>query len=647
MRSKKATLICTFLVLVALITAGYAKEETSLLISGNRDAVVKIQDDRGERGAEGKVKGSADLKAGQSAFEADLKLVDSPELAGSKAQAYGSLSKKETEFIGKMDIKIPEEGDAPDKFDLQLDNVTEGDKGNVKFTMAMSGPATDDVPSLNLKGTMDGSPKEFNTNWTYDIASPDLTGIPFNGMEIKLSEEGDATSLMLVVKVPTGSDAAAQIGMLPMVKPMMEEKLKSVNITVEKLEIPAPKDENGVTTASLDLTIKGWRATAGNAIDGNAAAMGVPGLDGMKVAASLKKMLAVQCKNFSFTLNATEGKMDGSFDLAVVNVDQFFEGYMDILPALLEMQQATNSGYADDMTKIQEAYMKTSIKQTQDALKVLVGSPLSFKGGGELSMTRSEETAEFKANFNMDVSNMKAFIEKAKAAGLPVATKQIVFIDVSLKDKTALTGEAYMYSDADFSDQIKKLVVPVLKEAGAPAEVEKLVQEFTFEDAKLSMNLDGQNLSVKGHSKTSDLTPAVQEILKNAAPQLEGEVVGVSVDADFQPEAKGSKVVNVYFSNLFPGKSADETKKLLGLPSNTTVNESAGADEVKLVAVTVPEIAPSGELVAIQKAHNKSGVGLPGLPGSSGGGSNWLWILGGVLVLGMVGVGLAAGKKSA
>lgn len=644
--SFKNTLVCTCLMLVALMATSYAKEEINLLISGNRDAVVKINEDRGERGAEGTVKGSADLKSGQSAFEANLKLVDTPELANSKAQAYASLTQEALEFIGKMDIKIPEEGDAPEKFDVMLDSVTEGDTSTSEFTMTVVGPATDDVPSLNFKGTLEGSVKEFNTNWTYEVASPDLTGMPFNGLEIKLTEEGDATNLLVVLKVPSGSDMAAQMGMLPMVKPMMEEKLRSVNITVDKLEIPAPKDENGVTTASIDLSIKGWRTTVGQALDGNAAAMGGAGVDGAKVAAAVKKMLEVKTKNFDLKINGSEGKLDGSFDMALVDTDRFFEGYMDILPVLVEAQKA-NASYADDMARYHQAYLEHSIKQSQEMFKVMIGSPLTYKGGGEFALTKTEGKAEFTGNFNVDMENYEAFVEKAKAAGLPVTTRAIAFVDISLKDKTSLGGEAYLYSDGDLGDYIKQMVVPILHEGGAPKNIEELVKEFKFEDARVSMELNGQNLTAKGFSKTSDLTPAAKEFFKSVAPQLEGDVVGVTVDADLQPEGKGNKVVNVHFANLFPGKSADETKKLLGLPSSAKVNDSASADDVKLVAVSAPEVAPAAELVAIQKEHNKSGGGIPGMPGSSGGGNSWLWILGGVLVLGMVGVGLAAGKKSA
>ena len=103
----------------------------------------------------------------------------------------------------------------------------------------------------------------------------------------------------------------------------------------------------------------------------------------------------------------------------------------------------------------------------------------------------------------------------------------------------------------------------------------------------------------------------------------------------------------VNFSKLMPGKSADAVKAEFG---GTDVNDKASADDVKLVAVSKPEVAMPDSLKPIAADGEKLLESNPisavtGALGGKGGGGSLIYILGGLAAVGVVGVGVAAGRK--
>ena len=271
---------------------------------------------------------------------------------------------------------------------------------------------------------------------------------------------------------------------------------------------------------------------------------------------------------------------------------------------------------------------------------------MTYEGKGEMTLVNSEGTGTLDANMDFKMDGYESVVKAAQSKGVPVATRALGLLEISLKDKTNVVGQAYFSSDGDLVTYYKKLVGLALDETDAGAEVEKAVKDFAFKEGAFSLNLEGQDLALKGYSETSDLSYTAKLIQAKFAPQIEGEVAGVNAVMNFEPNGAGSKTLNVHFTNLFPGKSGEETKKLLGLNSSAKVTEGAPAGETKLVAVEKPSIEMPSRLAGVQAdALKRLGASSP-LAGG-GGSKSWIWILAGVLVLGLVGVGLAAGRKSA
>ena len=162
------------------------------------------------------------------------------------------------------------------------------------------------------------------------------------------------------------------------------------------------------------------------------------------------------------------------------------------------------------------------------------------------------------------------------------------------------------------------------------------------------LSLTGSNLTVKGYGETSDLTPAVSAILKKGAPQIEGTLVGAKMDFNFKADGSGEgEPMTLFFKDFMPGKSDDQIKKALSLPGSATVTADAASGDVTLVAVEKPTVEMDPKLAAIQSEAQAKLGSTAVAAGATSGSKSWMMILAGVLILGLIGVGLAAGKKSA
>ena len=80
------------------------------------------------------------------------------------------------------------------------------------------------------------------------------------------------------------------------------------------------------------------------------------------------------------------------------------------------------------------------------------------------------------------------------------------------------------------------------------------------------------------------------------------------------------------------------------------MKDDAKADDVKLVAVTKPEVSMPESLKPVAADGEKLLASNPvaavaGALGGKGGGGSLIYILGGLAAVGVVGVGVAAGRK--
>jgi hypothetical protein len=219
-----------------------------------------------------------------------------------------------------------------------------------------------------------------------------------------------------------------------------------------------------------------------------------------------------------------------------------------------------------------------------------------------------------------------------------------------MSDKARLTGTLYAYTDANFIEYYKKVLINVSKKAGAPAEALATAEKVQFKSAGGSFTLNKDGIKGGNFLESSDLTPLFQAAVGAASGgKFSGDVVGFSIAGKGEGEKMNLDGM-VNFSKFMPGKTADQVKEALSARSTTVVKEDAKADEVKLLAVTKTEVSMPDSLKAVA-SDGKSLVGatnpIGSLGGALGGGgsSSMLYILGGLAALGVVGVGVAAGRK--
>lgn len=667
MRKKPFVLPLVLALMLATFTWSQAQEQLQVLISGDRNAAIKIHSTEGEPGLTGDIKASADLAAGKSALRGDLVIQDAAEMGEAKAQAYSKLTARTVELIGNLNLPVPPgEADMPETLDAELESVTDDKKSYAtgKFDLVVATP--EEIPTVKVDGNVEGSAKEFGGKVNYAFTMPAGQGaqIPVSSLNLTLNDEADVTTLVLTVATPKDSQFAPQLKMLPGMQDMLKQQLTQTGFQVDKVEIPQPEENDTEVTAKVTVAIKELRKTLSGFIDQAGPSMANdPSVDPQVMTSSLKSMIAPKINNFEFTLKVAGDDVSGALSGKLVDLGPFFKGYVDMVTMVMKQTQDETYADAGPLAPYLKAFQELNMQQASKALEVLAETSMTFKADGEFSMEgipaetpqEGQEAAPGKlkmnGNFNFTADNYQDYVTKAKAKGLPVAEKGLVLADLELKDKKQLDGHFYLMSEGDALDYYKKLLAQAISEGGN-AEASKVVEGLELKDAAFSLNLNGTNLNVAGYSETSDLTKAAEALLQAAAPQVQGTLTGVGVDYTFAEGAKGEGDVAIYFSNFMPGKSAAEVKQALGLPASAEVVESADAQAVTLVAVEKPEIEMASELASIQSEAQKllesPVANVPGgEAGGGGGGVNWMLIIGGVLVLGLVGVGLAAGRKSA
>ena len=194
----------------------------------------------------------------------------------------------------------------------------------------------------------------------------------------------------------------------------------------------------------------------------------------------------------------------------------------------------------------------------------------------------------------------------------------------------------------------KKILLAAAKKGGAPEEALATAEKVELKSSAGAVAITKDGLKGANYLESNDLSPIFKAVIAGASGgKFQGDLTGFSVNG----KTEGDKLnidAMINFSKFMEGKSADEIKSALDAPSSATVKEGAKPEEVKLVAVTKPEVAMPDSLKSVAADGKKltSSSPMAALGGAMGGGGNsMLYILGGLAAVGVVGVGVAAGRK--
>ncbi len=647
---KRQQAVIPLLLVLLLAVASQAKEEFKVSIDGQRNATVVISTDDGEKGLDGTIKASADLTKAESAIDVNLNIEDAKEFGDGTLLAHLQMTGERMEMIGSVDMPIPPGGDAPEVFDVSVESVTEKDHQTAEVAMKIVAPSPEQIPTIAIGGDFNGSTKTLVTNINYSIEgeAADLGEIPFSKFDLAISDQEDLTTIALTMAAPSDSQFASQLKMLPQAKGMLEQQFQQANITVEKIEFPPSEDADGQTVQKGTIVLKGLRTTLNGLIDAFGPNMGSPEIDAQAVMQILKGIVAVRTNKFEFSMNVNGGKVEGAVVMDLTDLEKFYQAYIDAMPAFMEMAYA-QQGYRElgEFAGAFEAFQKINLENGLQMVKIMMETDIGFEGEGSFGMsTPAEGKMSLETSLNMKTNNYQQFMAKAKEAGFPVAEKALVLGNVEFKEGR-LVGDGYIFTDGEMLKYYKSMLVAALAQAGK-AEVEEIVKGLEVKESRVDLTLKGQQLTIKGFSETSDLTQLSAAIMKNVAPQVEGTLVGAKMDFTFKPDGTGEgQPVALYFKEFMPGKSADDVKKALALPAAATVEEGG---EVATVTVERPEVNIDPKLTSIQKTalarfSTATTTASGETVGGSGGSKTWMLVVGGLVVLGLIGFGLASGKK--
>lgn len=654
---KKTTQI--FLGILLLLSSSWAgaQEELSIKVASDRSAVLNVTTTAGDPDLSGTIKGGANLKEGKGGLRADLTLKSNAELQGAQADLYAKMTGNTIEAIGYLNAKIPADPTAPKVLDVDMETVTDGDQSAGNFKIALEAPAgPDPVPkgSGSFKGS--GDFKAFKSSGNFDFAGADIKAadMPFSKFELTISETGAGaetkTTIAFKVAAPKGSEVANNLAQLPAMVPMIEQQLKGSQIKYEGINFPAPTDEGTNSVATGTITLIDLRATIRPFLPMMASQMqGSPDIQ-----KGLEDLIETRMDKLAFTIDIAEGSAKGTFTMDVSSLDKFFSGYLTLLPAVQEQSNQQMMADAGEFGVLLGPLLKLNTEQAVESIKILSSSSMTLEGEAKFTLDSKGDDANkmvaFNADGQMSSKNYKDYVAKAKAAGLPVAEKAVGKLTLNLKDQTALSGDAYIFTDGDLVNYYKGMLGKAAKEAQLPEDVQKAITDLTFNDLSTKITLKDNKLSILGSSNTSDLTKLVALALKQGMPQFQADLAGAALDVTMDDKGTGKSDVKVYFTNFLPGKDAAGIKDVMGLPSNANVTLEAPAGDVAMAPIEQPEIAVDGNLVAVQtegqKLLNVSAAEVASGATGGGGGSKMALIAVGVLLLAGVGGFLAFGKKS-
>ena len=645
--------ILAIVVLLALGLIAIAQEKSELLIDSARNAAMKFKSSSKADGVSGSFGVAGEVAKGLTTGTVDLKF--NPDTAKEIGDISGALYVSMTEVmeaVGNLDMPVPPEM-AKDlsKLSANIESVLKDGKGYAKGDLDLAGKGAEVIPSVNVDATMKTDAKNFDGKLTFDVESADMGKVPFKSFEFGISEKDASTTFSIGASVDAAGQEAAglkQMGQNPdKVKEQLTQGLSSSGITVEKVEVGEYKEEGGVASAKLSVTLKGWRDVVKTQVGMLA---GGGRFDGAKMTAAVSKMLEAKFDSITYTMKYDGKKLSGELNGKIGNTSQFLLGYYELASQITEAQLKEQGDGDDQKQRFLMAYQSVAMEEAQRAMGAMIEANVGTDLKGSFKLTpEGEDKKSFKAtgNINVDFTNFDAYAQKATAAGLPSAKKAAFKANLAINDKQHLVGSLFGSSDVNLINYYKKMFLATAKKAGAPEEALKTAESVEFKSGAGAFAVSKEGIKGSSYLESNDLTPLVKAGISAASGgKFEGDLTGFSVNGKTEGEKMNVDGV-VNFSKLMPGKSADAVKAEFG---GTDVNDKASADDVKLVAVSKPEVAMPDSLKPIAADGEKLLESNPisavtGALGGKGGGGSLIYILGGLAAVGVVGVGVAAGRK--
>ncbi|MBS2034886.1 hypothetical protein JST97_07855 [bacterium] len=645
--------ILAIVVLLALGLIAIAQEKSELLIDSARNAAMKFKSSGNADGVSGSFGLAGDVAKGLTTGTVDLKF--NPDTAKQVGDISGALYVSMTEVmqaVGNLDMPVPPEMSKDvSKLAINIESVLKDGKGYAKGDLNVDGKANEAIPTVNVDGNLKTDANNFDGKVTFDVESSDMGKVPFKQFDFGISEKEASTTFSIGASVDAAGQEAQglkQMGQNPdKIKQQITQGLSSSGITVEKVEVGEYKEENGVASAKLSVTLKGWR----DVVKTNVGMLAGGGrFDGAKMTAAVSNMLEAKFDSITFTMKYDGKKLNGELAGKIGNTSKFLLGYYELTAQITEAQLKEQGDSDDQKQRFLLAYQSVAMEEAQRAMQAMIEANVGVEGKGSFKLSpEGEDKKGFKASgdFSMDFSNFDAYAQKATAAGLPSAKKAAFKFNLGINDKQHLAGTLFGSSDVNLINYYKKLFLATAKKAGAPEEALKTAESVEFKSGAGAFSISKEGVKGSSYLESNDLSPLVKAGLSAATGgKFEGELTGFAVNGKTEGE-KMNIDGTINFAKLMPGKSAEELKQQFG---GAEVNDKASADDVKLVAVAKPEVAMPDSLKPVAADGEKLLESNPvaavaGALGGKGGGGSLIYILGGLAAVGVVGVGVAAGRK--
>jgi len=640
------------LLAVSLMTLAIAEDKTEIAIDSARNTAIKFKSSERADGVNGTFEVKGDIVKGLIAAVADLKF--DAETAKQMGDAQGNLFynlANEMELVGNLDVPVPSDGNDLSKLQGNLESVMTESNAYAKGSFSVEGKSATEAPTVNVDFSAKSDSKAFDGKVNFDVTSGDMGEVPFKSLDFTISEPDDSTTLAIEIKVATSSPMAGQLkqmGQNPdQVKSGITQQLGRAGIQVESVELGEYKEEGGNASVKLSIKMKEWR----NLVKSGVGMMGGGRFDVAKLSESVNKLLEAKFENINFKLDAEGKTLKGQLTGKVQNIRQFLLGYYE-LTALITEAQLKDQGDSDDPGKrFMLAYQAVAMEEAKKGVQAMLDSDMGFDLKGKVNVKSAGEdkkTVNASGDLDMSFSNFKAYIAKANEAGIPVGKNTAIKLQAGMSGQSRVTGTLYAYSDAAFVNYYKRLLLATARQAGASPEAMATAEKIEFKTSAGSLALNKEGLKGSNYLESSDLTPAAKAVLTAASNnKLQGDLTGFAVTGKGEGEKMNIDGA-IYFAKFMEGKSAADIKSTLGM-SDATVNEKAKPEEVVLVAVSKPEVAMPEALKPVaqdgKKLISSPMAAVSGALGGGKGGSGGLLALGGLAVLGLVGVGMMAGKK--
>ena len=648
-------LVLAVLLAVSLMTLAMADEQSEILIDSSRNAAIKIKNSENADGMSGNFNLAGDVVKGLISGAVDLKF--SPEVAKQLGDAQGALYYTMTdmmEIVGHLDMPVPPEAAKElTKLDGNMESAVSGSKAYGKGNFNLEAKSQEEVPTINADLSAKGSGKEFDGKLNFDVdAAGAAANLPFKSFDFGISEKDASTTLSIGVAVDAASQQAKslkQMGQNPdQIKKGITSQFGNMGITVENVEIGEYKEEGGAASAKISITIKDWR----NVLKTNLPMMAGGGqYDAEKLTAAVTQMLEAKFDNVAFNLKVEGKVVKGSLNGKVTNMRQLALGYYKLTSMIAEAQLRDMGGSHNPGQRLMLAYQTVAMDEAQKAIQAAIDADMGFDMTGKVKVAgegEDKKTVKASGDFNIDFSNYPAYITKAQAAQLPTPKNAAFKLVLGVAGQGRINGSLYAYSDANIINYYKKLILAAARKSGAPEEAMATADKVEFKSSAGALSVTKDGVKGANYLESNDLTPVAKALLGAATRgQLEGDLTGFAVAGKGEGE-KMNIELTANFAKFMPGKSGDEVKKALHAPSKVAVKDSAKTEEVTLMAVAKPEVAMPDSLkpVAADGKTLLASNPIAAMGGAlGGGGSSLLYILGGLAAVGVVGVGVAAGRK--